>query len=46
MAADIGSVSPWVLALGTAVVFVVLNVALFAVTRARFTRPKLVRPHG
>jgi ABC-type transport system involved in multi-copper enzyme maturation permease subunit len=46
VAADIGSLSPWVLAVGTAVVFVVLNAALFVVTRARFTRPKLVRPHG
>ena len=46
VASDIGSLSPWVLALGGAVAFVVLNVALFAVTRARFTRPKLVRPHG
>jgi ABC-type Na+ efflux pump permease subunit len=45
-AAEIGSLSPWVLAVGTAVVFVVLNVALFALARARFTRPKLVRPHG
>ena len=46
VAADIGSLSPWVLAIGTAVIFVVLNAVLFAVTRARFTRPKLVRPHG
>lgn len=46
VAADIGSLSPWVLAAGAVVVFVVLNAVLFAVTRARFTRPKLVRPHG
>ena len=46
VAADISSLSPGVLAIGTAVTFVVVNVALFGVTRARFTRPKLVRPHG
>jgi ABC-type Na+ efflux pump permease subunit len=46
VAADVGSLSPWVLAVGTAVIFVVLNAALFAATRARFTRPKLVHPHG
>lgn len=46
VAADIGSLSPWLLALATAVVFVALNAVLFAVTRARFTRPKLIRPHG
>lgn len=46
VAAKIGSLSPWLLALGATVVFVVLNAALFAVARARFTRPKLVRPHG
>jgi ABC-type Na+ efflux pump permease subunit len=44
--ADVGSLSPWVLAGGAALVFAVLNVALFAVARARFTRPKLIRPHG
>lgn len=46
VATDVGSLSPWVLAFGTAVVFLVVNAVLFAVTRARFTRPKLVRPHG
>ncbi|MFN8025008.1 MAG: ABC transporter permease subunit [Acidimicrobiia bacterium] len=46
VAADLGSLSPAVLAIGGAALFVVLNAALFAVTRARFTRPKLVRPHG
>ncbi len=46
VAADIGSLSPWLLAVGAALVFVLLNAALFALTRARFTRPKLVRPHG
>ena len=46
LAAEIGSLSPWLLAVGGAVAFVALNVALFAVTRARFTRPKLIRPHG
>lgn len=46
VAADIGSLSPGVLAIGAAAVFVVVNLALFAVTRARFTRPKLIRPHG
>ena len=45
-AAHIGSMSPWVLALCGVVVFLVLNAVLFAATRARFTRPKLVRPHG
>ena len=46
VAADIGSVSPWLLAVGAAALFVLLNAGLFTVTRARFTRPKLVRPHG
>ena len=46
LAAEIGSLSPWVLTLGAAAIFVVANAVLFAVTRARFTRPKLVRPHG
>jgi ABC-type Na+ efflux pump permease subunit len=46
VAADIGSLDPWVLVIGTVAVFVVLNGVLFAVARARFTRPKLVRPHG
>jgi len=46
VAADIGSLSPWLLAVGATVVFAALNAALFAMARARFTRPKLVRPHG
>ena len=46
VASDIGSLSPWVLAAGATVVFVALNAVLFAATRARFTRPKLVRPGG
>jgi ABC-type Na+ efflux pump permease subunit len=46
VAAEVGSQSPAMLAFGVAVVFVLLNAVLFAVTRARFTRPKLVRPHG
>ena len=39
---DAGQLGPWVLVTLAAVVFVGLNLGLFAVTRARFTRPKLV----
>lgn len=46
VAADIGHLGPLAVAAGAAVGFVAVNLALFAVTRARFTRPKLVRPHG
>ena len=46
VASDIGSISPWVLAGGTAVIFVVVNVALFALHRRRLIRPKQVRPRG
>ena len=46
VAADIGSLSPWALAAGATVIYMVLNAVLFAVTRARFTRPKLIRPRG
>jgi ABC-type Na+ efflux pump permease subunit len=46
IAAKVGSISPWALAAIAAVFFVALNAGLFALTRARFTRPKLVRPHG
>lgn len=46
VAVDAGHLGPWVLVTGAALVFVGLNLALFAATRARFTRPKLVRPGG
>jgi ABC-type Na+ efflux pump permease subunit len=45
-ATEIGSLSPVALAALVAVVFVAVNAVLFGVTRARFTRPKLVHPHG
>lgn len=45
-ATEIGSLSPVALATFVAVVFVAVNAVLFGVTRARFTRPKLVHPHG
>ncbi len=46
VAVDAGHLSPWALVAVAAVVFVAVNLALFAATRARFTRPKLVRPQG
>jgi ABC-type Na+ efflux pump permease subunit len=45
-AAEIGSLSPVMLAALVAVAFIAVNAVLFGVTRARFTRPELVRPHG